>query len=98
MAVHLLQKPEAEFAKEHINLKNKIYREDLRPIDEQCDCYTCRNFTRSYLHYLFKAKENTGGQLLTIHNARFMVRWMEAIRNAIRNGQWNEFYRLHLQV
>ena len=94
----LIAKPEAEFAKEHINLKNKIYREDLRPIDEQCDCYTCRNFTRSYLHHLFKAKENTGGQLLTIHNARFMVRWMEAIRNAIRNGQWNEFYRSHLQA
>ena len=94
----LIAKPEAEFAKEHINLKNKIYREDLRPIDEQCDCYTCRNFTRSYLHHLFKAKENTGGQLLTIHNARFMVRWMDAIRHAIRDGQWNEFYQSHLQA
>ncbi len=91
----LIAKPEAEFAKEHINLKNKIYREDLRPIEDQCDCYTCRNFTRSYIHHLFKAKENTGGQLLTIHNARFMVRWMESIRKAIRNGQWNEFYRSH---
>ena len=91
----LITHPEAEFAKEHINLKNSIYREDLHPIDEQCDCYTCRYFTRSYLHHLFKAKESTGGLLLTIHNARFMVRWMQAIREAITQGQWAEFYRKH---
>lgn len=91
----LIAKPEAEFAKEHINLKNKIYREDFSPIDPECDCYTCRNFTRSYLHHLFKAKESTGGLLLTIHNARFMVRWMESIRRAIREDRWETFYKQH---
>ena len=91
----LIPQPETSFAKEHINLKNKAYKEDLRPIDASCDCYTCRNFTRSYLHHLFKAKENTGGLLLTIHNARFMVRWMEQIRSAIRAGQWENFYKAH---
>ena len=91
----LISKPEADFAKEHINLKNKAYREDLNPIDDQCDCYTCRNFSRAYLHHLFKAKENTGGLLLTIHNARFMVRWMEAIRSAIRENRWEAFYKQH---
>ncbi len=91
----LIAKPEAEFAKEHINLKNKIYREDFSPIDPECDCYTCRNFTRSYLHHLFKAKESTGGLLLTIHNARFMVRWMESIRRAIREDRWATFYKQH---
>ena len=91
----LISKPEADFAKEHINLKNKAYREDLNPIDDQCDCYTCRNFSRAYLHHLFKAKESTGGLLLTIHNARFMVRWMEAIRSAIRENRWEAFYKQH---
>ena len=91
----LIAKPEEEFAKEHINLKNKIYREDFNPIDSQCDCYTCRNFTRSYLHHLFKAKENTGGILLTIHNVHFMMRWMQTIRNVINEGRWTEFYKQH---
>ena len=91
----LIAKPETDFAKEHINLKNGIYKEDLNPIDTECDCYTCRNFSRSYLHHLFKAKESTGGLLLTIHNARFMVRWMEKIRNAIQTGTWAEFYKAH---
>lgn len=93
----LIAKPEADFAKEHINLKNSIYKEDLNPIDTECDCYTCRNFSRSYLHHLFKSKESTGGLLLTIHNARFMVRWMSQIRQAIKNGTWAHFYKKHLQ-
>ncbi|MGX8717223.1 MAG: tRNA-guanine transglycosylase, partial [bacterium] len=91
----LIAKPEADFAKEHINLKNGIYKEDLNPIDTECDCYTCRNFSRAYLHHLFKSKESTGGLLLTIHNARFMVRWMEQIRHAIQAGTWAEFYKAH---
>lgn len=91
----LIAKPEEEFAKEHINLKNKIYREDFNPIDGQCNCYTCRNFTRSYLHHLFKAKENTGGVLLTIHNVHFMTRWMQTIRKVICEGRWSEFYSQH---
>ncbi len=91
----LIARPEAEYAKEHINLKNAVYREDQNPIETDCDCYTCRNFTRAYLHHLFKAHEGTGGLLLTIHNARFMMRWMAAIRQAIQLGQWEVFYRQH---
>ena len=84
--------------REHINLKNHRYEEDLNPIDSQCDCYTCRNFSRAYLHHLFKAKESTGGLLLTIHNARFMVRWMEAIRHAIQTGTWHQFMQAHARA
>ena len=92
----LIARPEEAVAKEHINLKNACYAEDVNPIDNECDCYTCRRFTRSYLHHLFKAKESTGGLLLTIHNARFMMRWMEAIRQAIRSGQWKVFYQHYI--
>lgn len=89
----LIAKPEDSKTREHINLKNTCYREDLNPIEQGCDCYTCRNFTRAYIHHLLKAKESTSGLLLTIHNARFMVRWMEAIRRAIREDRWEEFYK-----
>lgn len=89
----LIARPESNFAKEHLNLHNSIYREDLNPIDDQCQCYTCRNFSRAYLHHLLKAKESTGGVLLTIHNIHFMMRWMAAIRQAIRVGRWREFYK-----
>ena len=92
-ACALIDKPEAEYAKEHLNLKNACYCEDMNPIDADCDCYTCRNFTRAYLHHLFKAREGTGGLLLTIHNARFMMRWMQSIREAIKDGRWEAFYK-----
>lgn len=78
--------------KEFINLNNSCYREDIFPIDSTCDCYCCRKFSRAYIHHLFKAKEMLGGQLLTIHNARFMVRLMETIRRSIENETFrNEF-------
>jgi predicted RNase H-like HicB family nuclease len=93
--VNMVSVDVAEYAKEHLNLKNARYREDMNPIDKDCDCYTCRNFTRAYLHHLFKAREGTGGLLLTIHNARFMVRWMQNIRDAIKGGRWEAFYREH---
>ena len=72
--------------REFINLNNATFREDTSPIDGSCDCYCCRNFSRSYIYHLFRAKEMLGGQLLTIHNARFMVRLMATIRQSIADG------------
>ncbi|MDR1665638.1 MAG: tRNA guanosine(34) transglycosylase Tgt [Puniceicoccales bacterium] len=77
--------------KEHINLRNRRYAEDLFPIDLRCDCDTCRWASRSYLHHLLKARESTAGQLLTIHNIRFMAQWMERIRDAIATDRWASF-------
>ncbi|OIO59634.1 MAG: tRNA guanosine(34) transglycosylase Tgt [Verrucomicrobia bacterium CG_4_10_14_3_um_filter_43_23] len=74
--------------KEHINIKNARFKEDLGPIEAGCDCYCCQNFTRAYVHYLFQAKELIGGTLLTIHNIRFMCRLAKTIREAIRNGEF----------
>ncbi len=79
--------------REHINLKNRCYTEDISPIDANCNCYCCRNFSRSYLHHLLKAKESTAGQLLTIHNIYFMAQWMQKIRQAISTSAWEEFKR-----
>ena len=69
------------------------FRLDTRPIDETCGCYTCRNFSRGYLHHLFKAKEALGGTLVAIHNVYYMNRLMGAIREAIRNGTLDEEQR-----
>jgi queuine tRNA-ribosyltransferase len=70
---------------EHINLKNKLYREDERPIDEACLCSTCQNFSRAYLHHLLKAHEMLALQALTLHNVHFMNDLLCAIRSAVRN-------------
>jgi queuine/archaeosine tRNA-ribosyltransferase len=69
--------------REHINLTKRSMKYDPRPIDEDCQCYTCKNYTRAYLHHLFKAKETLGGTLTTIHNIHYMNKLMSDIRGAI---------------
>ena len=68
-----------------INIKNAVHREDFNKLDELCECHTCNNYTRSYLHHLFKINEILGLQLLTVHNIHYMNRMMQFIRNAINN-------------
>jgi len=66
-------------------------RRDFGPLDTACDCYTCANYTRAYLHHLFKAKEMLGSTLATIHNERFTVRLVDDIRASIENGTFAAF-------
>ena len=70
-----------------LNLKNARFADDLRPIEQGCDCDTCRHHSRAYLRHLLKANEQLGQQLATIHNLRFMARLMEEIRDAIAAGR-----------
>lgn len=72
--------------KEHISIRNARFKDDEMPISTSCQCYTCKNFSRSYIHHLFKAEEMLGMQLLTIHNVQFMNDMMRSIRNAIQSG------------
>lgn len=73
-----------------LNLYNAQFARDRGPIDETCDCYTCQNFSRAYLHHLFRAKELLVYRLATIHNLRFMSRLMQRIREAIAAGRFLE--------
>lgn len=73
-----------EKVKEHLNIRNHCFQKDPAPLDPTCDCSTCQTFSRGYLHHLFKAKELLGVQALTLHNIRFMVRLMNALRAAIQ--------------
>ncbi|MEG0129806.1 tRNA guanosine(34) transglycosylase Tgt [Clostridium sp.] len=78
-------------------IKNAKYAEDMRPLDEECDCYACQHFSRSYIRHLFKANEILGVRLTSIHNLRFTLRLVEQIREAIQNDCLldfrDEFYR-----
>ncbi|KMT21263.1 tRNA guanosine(34) transglycosylase Tgt [Clostridium cylindrosporum] len=78
-------------------IKNAQYAEDMRPLDEECDCYACQNFTRGYIRHLFKAQEILGARLTTIHNLRFTLKLVEQIREAIKGDYLldfrDEFYR-----
>lgn len=72
-------------------VRNAAYAEDFSPLDPECDCYTCRNYTRAYIRHLFKANEILGLRLTTYHNLYFTLRLMEKIRMAIIDGRLLEF-------
>ena len=74
-----------------INLKNLKYKEDFTPIDKNCDCYTCKNYTKAYIRHLITCEEMLGGRLLSIHNIRFLVKEMEEIRESIKNDRFKEY-------
>ena len=74
-----------------LNIKNACFRLDERPLDEHCDCFACRNYSRAYLCHLFRSGELTSHRLLSMHNIRFLTRTMENIRQAIENGTFKQF-------
>jgi queuine tRNA-ribosyltransferase len=74
-----------------IKIKNAQYRMDMRPLDEECACYTCRNFTRAYLHHLFRLGEILGARLNTIHNLHYYQELMGEIRASIATRQFGAF-------
>ncbi|EDM49364.1 queuine tRNA-ribosyltransferase [Marinobacter algicola DG893] len=74
-----------------IKIRNAKHRHDTAPLDDQCDCYTCENFSRSYLHHLDKCGEMLGSQLNTIHNLRYYQNVMAGLRGAIEAGTLSDF-------
>ncbi len=72
-------------------VRNATYERDWNPLDTNCDCYTCKNYTRAYIRHLIKANEILGVRLLSIHNLRFLTKLMEKIREAIENDNLNTF-------
>jgi len=73
-------------------LLNEKYAEDPRPISEGCGCPACRNYSRSYIRHLFKAKEALGMRLAVLHNLYFYNELMQKIRDALDEGKYEEFY------
>ena len=75
----------------YMNLMNAKYERDMRPIDENCDCPACKNFSRAYIRHLFKAKEMLAMRLCVLHNLYFYNNLMAQIRTAIEEGRYKEF-------
>ena len=75
-----------------LGMRNAKFKDDLRPIEDDCDCYACKHFTRSYIRHLVVAGEMLGAELLSIHNLRFLVRLAENSRKAIIGGYFKDFY------
>jgi queuine tRNA-ribosyltransferase len=77
-------------------VRNAVYERDFSPLDPECDCYACKNFTRAYIRHLIKANEILASVLTSIHNLRFLIRLMEQVREAIWEERLiefcNEFY------
>ena len=74
-----------------VKIKNARYKEDTGPLDESCDCYCCKNFSRAYLHHLHRSKEILGARLNTIHNLHYYLKLMSEIRDAIDADRFHAF-------
>ncbi|MEA2015236.1 MAG: tRNA guanosine(34) transglycosylase Tgt [Actinomycetota bacterium] len=80
-----------------INIKNKKYEYDFTPIDEDCDCYTCRNYSKSYIRHLFRSREILSSMLLTIHNINFILNLVNRARESILSGNFSDFKKNFLK-
>ena len=78
-------------SKGRVNIRDQKYEEDFTPLDDECDCYTCRNYTKAYLRHLYKCGEAFGKRLLSIHNIRFLIHLMEEARTAIKEDRFGDF-------
>ena len=80
-----------------IKLNNAKYKEDLSPIEEGCDCYACKSYSKAYIRHLLNVGESLGGSLLSIHNIRFLIRLTEEIREAIKKDTFLEYKKEFLE-
>jgi queuine tRNA-ribosyltransferase/7-cyano-7-deazaguanine tRNA-ribosyltransferase len=80
-----------------LTIANARFALDTAPIDSTCECVTCKNYSRAYLHHLHRAKELSYYRLATIHNLHFILRFMEQVQAAIRDDRWAEFRAEHLK-
>ncbi len=74
-----------------VSIKRKEYKEDPSPLDPNCECYTCQNYSKAYLRHLYMAGEILGARLNTLHNLHFYFKLMDDMRSAIMDGTWEEF-------
>ncbi|MGN0460081.1 MAG: tRNA guanosine(34) transglycosylase Tgt [Ruminococcus sp.] len=81
-----------------ININNQKYQMDLNPVDENCNCHTCKSFSRAYLRHLKKADEMLYMRLAVIHNLHFYNNLMENIRNSLEKGEFDTFYKLNVDI
>ena len=80
-----------------LNIRNEKYKEDFTPIEDNCDCYACRHYTKAYIRHLMVCEETFGARLLSIHNLRFLIKLVEDIRENIEKDTFSEFKEQFIQ-
>lgn len=91
-----IQRQNELIVREHVNVSKPAMAGDPRPLDPTCSCYTCRKFSRGYLHHLFRSKETLGQVLLTVHNVHFMNKMMSDIRDGIETDTLDDVERRYV--
>jgi queuine tRNA-ribosyltransferase len=72
-------------------VRNAKYKEDFTPLDKECNCYCCRNYTKAYLRHMINVGEMMGGMLLSLHNITYLTNLMKGIRESILGGYFKDF-------
>ena len=80
-------------SKGKVVVRNGKYKEDFTPLDEKCDCYCCKNYTKAYLRHLVNVEEILGGRMLSLHNITYLIKLTERMREAIMNDVFLDFVR-----
>ncbi|HIX07314.1 MAG TPA: tRNA-guanine transglycosylase, partial [Candidatus Borkfalkia faecipullorum] len=91
LATRIARNGTALTSKGKVVVRNAVYKEGFTPLDEECDCYCCKNYTKAYLRHLVNAGEMLSSMLLSMHNVTFLNRLMRGLRNAILEGNLKEF-------
>ncbi|MDR1906248.1 MAG: tRNA guanosine(34) transglycosylase Tgt [Clostridiales bacterium] len=76
-----------------LTIRNAAYKDDFRPVEEDCDCYACKNYSRAYIRHLINTDEIFGGRLLSIHNIRFLIKLTNDLKKAILEDKTADFYK-----
>ena len=91
LATRIARNGTAFTSKGKVVVRNAVYKEDFTTLDDECDCYTCKHYTKAYLRHLINADEILGARLLSIHNLRFLLKLMEDIRQSIKDDKFLTF-------
>ena len=79
-------------------IKNKEFEKDPSPLDPNCDCYACQNHSKAYIRHLYRMGEATAAILLSIHNTRFLIKFIHDMRQSILNDNFEEFYNKFINL
>lgn len=91
LATRIARNGTAFTSKGKIVVRNAKYKEDFTPLDDECDCYCCKHYTKAYLRHLINTNEILGGRMLSLHNLRFLIKLMEDVRKSIKEDRFLEF-------
>jgi queuine tRNA-ribosyltransferase len=91
LATRIARNGTAMTSRGRVVVRNGKFKEDFSPLDEECDCYCCKNYTKAYLRHLINVEEILGGRMLSLHNITYLINLMQRIRDAIMEDRFLDF-------